>query len=181
MTVDVGDEEHQHQWYNGNDEENLFGFRYLHQLSIIGFWNLDWVFFEYLPYFLYFPMYNIILDYLQPIKHVFGGQIYVIVVQGGISWQPFWRPQKISQSFRKARICQILRQKCRICKITKTLYLQIFASKMSPFQIPKTRIYPMFLLKIELGIGYPSDTAPRGLGWLPGARRAPRSLGWLPN
>ena len=99
-------------------------------------------------------MYNIILDYLQPIKHVFGGQIYVIVVQGGISWQPFWRPQKISQSFRKARICKILRQKCRICKITKTLYLQIFASKMSPFQIPKTRIYPMFLKIFRVGFGY---------------------------
>ena len=25
MTVDVGDEEHQHQWYNGNDEGNSFG------------------------------------------------------------------------------------------------------------------------------------------------------------
>ena len=24
-TVDVGDEEHQHQWYNGNDEGNSFG------------------------------------------------------------------------------------------------------------------------------------------------------------
>ena len=24
-TVDVGDEEHHHQWYNGNDEGNLFG------------------------------------------------------------------------------------------------------------------------------------------------------------
>ena len=29
MTVDVGDEEHQHQWCNGNDEGNWFGFRYL--------------------------------------------------------------------------------------------------------------------------------------------------------
>ena len=28
-TVDVGDEEHQHQWCNGNDEGNWFGFRYL--------------------------------------------------------------------------------------------------------------------------------------------------------
>ena len=24
-TVDVGDEEHHHQWYNGNDEGNLCG------------------------------------------------------------------------------------------------------------------------------------------------------------
>ena len=30
MTVDVGDEEHQHPWCNGHDEGNLFGFRYLH-------------------------------------------------------------------------------------------------------------------------------------------------------
>ena len=28
-TVDVGDEEHQESGYNGNDEGNLFGFRYL--------------------------------------------------------------------------------------------------------------------------------------------------------
>ena len=33
-TVDVGDEEHQHQWYNGNDEGNLFGFRYLQESSL---------------------------------------------------------------------------------------------------------------------------------------------------
>ena len=33
-TVDVGDEEHQHQWYNGNDEGNLFGFRYF-QVDIL--------------------------------------------------------------------------------------------------------------------------------------------------
>ena len=29
-TDDVGDEDHQHQWCNGNDEGNWFGVRYLH-------------------------------------------------------------------------------------------------------------------------------------------------------
>ena len=29
-TDDVGDEDHQHQWCNGNDEGNWFGLRYLH-------------------------------------------------------------------------------------------------------------------------------------------------------
>ena len=32
-TVDVGDEEHQESGYNGNDEGNLFGFRYLQEYS----------------------------------------------------------------------------------------------------------------------------------------------------
>ena len=34
MTVDVGDEDHHHQWCNGNDERNWFGVRYL-QLVIV--------------------------------------------------------------------------------------------------------------------------------------------------
>ena len=42
-------------------------------------------------------MYNIILDYLQPIKHVFGGQIYV--VQGGRSWQLFGDCRKSHKAF----------------------------------------------------------------------------------
>ena len=33
-TVDVGDEEHQESGYNGNDEGNLFGFRYF-QVDIL--------------------------------------------------------------------------------------------------------------------------------------------------
>ena len=33
-TVDVGDEEHQESGYNGNDEGNLFGFRYLHCITL---------------------------------------------------------------------------------------------------------------------------------------------------
>ena len=100
-------DEEQLRWYNQGQTGRVFqlrvgfgywknisgrvglGIGYLYQipsqLGIMGYWNLDQV-------FALFPILSNIyylIWLIWSIKHVFSGQIYVIVVQCGRSWQPF--------------------------------------------------------------------------------------------
>ena len=74
------------------------GSDYLYQIpsqsGISGFWNLDRVFTEYLPYFLY------LLSYLINMVNIWSTDL----CHSGPVWQKlaaFWGPQKISQTFRE--------------------------------------------------------------------------------
>ena len=78
-------------------------------------------------------------------KHVFGGQIYAIVVQCGRSWQPFGDCRKPHKPLESMHL-QNLRPKCRICKFLR--------QKVSIFQIPDTQKYLIILQKIPVGFGH---------------------------